>query len=100
MKRKISPAHLNVVGLFQFLYTPGTDIAPGSNKISVDLKFKRLQRLHSGIGIQIILLEHPPLWLTGNDRFFSISRLAWKKLFDNPLGAPRKESQPTGFVHR
>ena len=100
MKRKISPAHLDIVGLFQFFYTPGTDIAPGSNKISVDLKFKRLQRLLFGIGFQIILLEHRPSWVMGNNRFISISRLAWKKLFDNPRGAPRKESRPTGFVHR
>jgi hypothetical protein len=43
MERKLSKLDLQTVILFQFLDTPGDEIAPGSNEVGKDLEDKRFR---------------------------------------------------------
>jgi hypothetical protein len=43
MERKLSKLDLQTVILFQFLDTPGDEIAPGSNEVGKDLEDERFR---------------------------------------------------------
>ena len=45
MERKLRELDLKTVILFEFLDTPGDEVAPGSNKIGKDFKNERLSHV-------------------------------------------------------
>jgi hypothetical protein len=52
MQRKLRKLDLKTVILFEFLDTPGDEVAPRSNKIGKDFKNERLSHVSSPFSVQ------------------------------------------------
>ena len=46
MKREVNVVDVDMIILFQFFNTPGTEIAPGSDKIGINIKRGRLGHMN------------------------------------------------------
>jgi len=82
MQREINSVDVDKIILFQLFNTPGTEIAPGSDKIGIDIEGNCFRHIVSVISLNWVEIVLAQKVIFSYSRYFPAGRLSWVVIDD------------------